>query len=111
MQQLGWIDGHNIRIETRWAAVIADRFRQYAAELVSLAPDVILLDNMTPPQVREAVERARSKNKQILLEASGGITLENVRQYALAGVDWISIGGLTHSAPAADLSLEIEPVP
>lgn len=80
-------------------------------EALALAPDVILLDNMTPPQVREAVERARSKNKQILLEASGGITLENVRQYALAGVDWISIGALTHSAPAADLSLEIEPVP
>lgn len=80
-------------------------------EALALAPDIILLDNMTPPQVREAVEQARSMNKQVLLEASGGIALENVRQYALAGVDWISIGALTHSAPAADLSLEIEPVP
>lgn len=80
-------------------------------EALALGPDIILLDNMTPFETRKAVEMARAQKNSILLEASGGITLENVRQYAEAGVDWISIGVLTHSAPAADLSLEIEPVP
>ncbi len=79
-------------------------------------PDVILLDNMNPEQVRKAVEQARlTKNTRldpahkILIEASGGITLANVRQFAETGVDWISVGALTHSAPAVDLSFEIEP--
>ncbi|MGA7078195.1 MAG: carboxylating nicotinate-nucleotide diphosphorylase [Terriglobales bacterium] len=79
-------------------------------------PDVILLDNMSPQQVRQAVEQARlSKNTRleashkILLEASGGITIANVREFAETGVDWISVGALTHSAPAVDLSFEIEP--
>ncbi len=79
-------------------------------------PDVILLDNMSPEQVRKAVEQARlTKNTRldpahkILIEASGGITLANVRQFAETGVDWISVGALTHSAPAVDLSFEIEP--
>jgi len=74
-------------------------------------PDVILLDNMKPPLVRQAVEmihKHEAPNK-ILAEASGGITLENVREFAEAGVDWISIGALTHSAAAVDLSFEIEP--
>ncbi len=72
-------------------------------------PDVILLDNMTPECVEKAVAMARQRSAKVLLEASGGITLENVRQYAEAGVDWISVGALTHSSAAADLSLEIEP--
>jgi nicotinate-nucleotide pyrophosphorylase (carboxylating) len=75
------------------------------------APDVILLDNMSPSLVREAVEfvRARDPQRKIRTEASGGITLVNVREFAEAGVDWISVGALTHSAPAVDLSFEIEP--
>lgn len=74
-------------------------------------PDVILLDNMEPSLVQQAVEKVRQHDAphKILIEASGGITLENVRQFAEAGVDWISIGALTHSAPAVDLSFEIEP--
>ncbi len=79
-------------------------------------PDVILLDNMSPEQVRQAVDEARrTKNTRldsahkILLEASGGISLANVRAFAETGVDWISVGALTHSAPAVDLSFEIEP--
>ena len=79
-------------------------------------PDVILLDNMSPEEVRQAVEEARlAKNERldpahkILLEASGGISLANVREFAETGVDWISVGALTHSAPAVDLSFEIEP--
>jgi nicotinate-nucleotide pyrophosphorylase (carboxylating) len=74
-------------------------------------PDVILLDNMSPSLVRESVEAVRkhSAPNKIRTEASGRITLENVREFAEAGVDWISVGALTHSAPAVDLSFEIEP--
>jgi len=73
--------------------------------------DMVLLDNMSPPLVRQAVEQVRSydQGRKIRTEASGGITLGNVREFAEAGVDWISIGALTHSAPAMDLSFEIEP--
>ncbi len=74
-------------------------------------PDVILLDNMSPSLVRQAVETVRkhAAPKKMRTEASGSITLENVREFAEAGVDWISVGALTHSAPAVDLSFEIEP--
>ena len=74
-------------------------------------PDVILLDNMSPSLAREAVHivRKHSAPNKIRTEASGGISLDNVREFAEAGVDWISIGALTHSAPAVDLSFEIEP--
>jgi nicotinate-nucleotide pyrophosphorylase (carboxylating) len=75
--------------------------------------DIILLDNFTPEQMREAVatrDAAASAfsnpRSQILLEASGGITLDNVLQAAQTGVDRISIGALTHSAPVLDLSME-----
>ncbi|HET6144080.1 MAG TPA: carboxylating nicotinate-nucleotide diphosphorylase [Candidatus Acidoferrales bacterium] len=75
-------------------------------------PDVIMLDNMTPVLACQAVEEVRRHNgpHRIRTEASGGITLANVRKFAEAGVDWISVGALTHSAPAVDLSFEIEPV-
>lgn len=74
-------------------------------------PDVILLDNMNPALVCQAVQQVRAHDpaRKIRTEASGGITLANVRQFAEAGVDWISVGALTHSAPAVDLSFEIEP--
>lgn len=68
--------------------------------------DVILLDNMTPAMVRQAVKVI---GHRALVEVSGGITLENVRAMAEAGADRISIGALTHSAPAANLSLELTP--
>jgi nicotinate-nucleotide pyrophosphorylase (carboxylating) len=73
-------------------------------EALAAGADAILLDNMTPEQVRAAAARAGGK---ALLEASGGITLDNVRQFAEAGVDLISVGALTHSAPAIDVSLEV----
>jgi nicotinate-nucleotide pyrophosphorylase (carboxylating) len=74
-------------------------------------PDAILLDNMNPALVRQAVQQVRAHDpaRKIRTEASGGITLANVREFAEAGVDWISVGALTHSAPAVDLSFEIEP--
>jgi len=67
-------------------------------------PDAILLDNMPPESVAEAVRRAQ---RTVYLEASGGITLSNVRTYAQTGVDAVSIGALTHSAPAIDISLRM----
>jgi nicotinate-nucleotide pyrophosphorylase (carboxylating) len=66
----------------------------------------LLLDNMTPDELRAAVERADGRAQ---LEASGGITLDNVREVAETGVERISIGALTHSAPALDFSLLLEP--
>ena len=66
--------------------------------------DVLLLDNMTPDHVRQAVDLIQ---KQALVEVSGGMTLDNVRAMAEAGPDFISIGALTHSAPSMDLSMEI----
>lgn len=67
--------------------------------------DVVLLDNMTPAQLRECVKMAKGR---ALTEASGGITLQTVRAVAESGVDWISIGALTHSAPVLDLALDFE---
>ena len=67
----------------------------------------ILLDNMAPDELRRAVELAKGRAE---LEASGGISLETVRAVAEAGVDYISVGALTHSAPALDVSLLIEPL-
>jgi nicotinate-nucleotide pyrophosphorylase (carboxylating) len=69
----------------------------------------VLLDNMTPDQVRQAVEKVKALDRPIPLEASGGIVLENVRQYAETGVNFISVGALTHSSRAVDLSLRILP--
>lgn len=72
--------------------------------------DVILLDNMTSRELAEAVKTvtAASGGKRPVLEASGGVTLENVRAIAQSGVDRISVGALTHSAPALDLAVEFD---
>ena len=78
-------------------------------EALEAHADAILLDNMTPEQTREAVHIVRKApgGERILLESSGGITLQTVHMYAEAGVDLISVGALTHSAPAVDISLEM----
>ncbi len=67
----------------------------------------LLLDNMEPAEVKKAVGIVRGRGLTIPIEASGGITIENIRKYALAGVDYISVGALTHSAVAVDLSMKI----
>ena len=67
----------------------------------------LVVDNQTPDTLRRWAQRARALRPAIEIEATGGITLENVRSYAEAGADFISIGGLTHSVHAADLALEI----
>jgi nicotinate-nucleotide pyrophosphorylase (carboxylating) len=71
--------------------------------------EAILLDNMPPDQVRQAVERCAQFDRRIQVECSGGIRLENVRAYAETGVDFISIGLLTHSPQAVDMSLRVAP--
>ncbi|MGZ5120449.1 MAG: nicotinate-nucleotide diphosphorylase, partial [Burkholderiales bacterium] len=71
--------------------------------------EAVLLDNMSVADVRSAVARAQKHTRHIPLECSGGINLENVRSYAETGVDFISVGALTHSAPAVDLSLRVMP--
>ena len=72
-------------------------------EVLSQSPDLVLLDNMDPDQCKQAVELVDGKVK---LEASGGITIENARAYAEAGVDYIAVGALTHSAPIFDIGLD-----
>lgn len=69
--------------------------------------DVILLDNMTPDKVRKAVAMIKGR---ALVEVSGGVTLETVQELAAAGADYISIGALTHSAPAVDMSMDMRPL-
>jgi len=79
-------------------------------EALTHGAEAVLLDNMPVEQVRTAVERCAKAQRRIPVECSGGITLENVRAYADAGVDFISVGALTHSTVAADMSLRVSPV-
>lgn len=104
-----------IKMACRKANATAPRGMTVIVEVESLAEvkqaltehvDIILLDNMTPTMVRRAVKLIKG---HALVEVSGGITLNNVLAMAEAGPDRISIGALTHSAPAATLSLELEP--
>ncbi len=76
-------------------------------EAIECGAEAILLDNMTPAQVKTSVERIRREERWIPIEASGGIVLDNIRAYAEAGPDFISVGALTHSAKAADISMSI----
>jgi len=78
-------------------------------EAIEYGAEAILLDNMPLDEVKRAVERCGRANRRIPLECSGGITLENIRAYAETGVDFISVGSLTSSAPAVDLSLRLAP--
>lgn len=78
-------------------------------EALANGAEAILLDNMDPATVRKAVERVANHTRRIPLEASGGMNLENVRSYAETGVDYISVGALTHSPQAVDMSMKITP--
>ncbi len=89
----------NLRIQVEVESVEAAR------EACDAGADLLLLDNRSPDEIREI---AAALPQAVVLEASGGITLDNVRDYAETGVQRISIGALTHSAPAVDLALEME---
>jgi len=78
------------------------------AQALEAGADALLLDNMTPDEVRAAVRLATDHTPRPLLEVSGGITRETVRAYAQTGADCISIGAITNSAPVLDIGLDIE---
>ncbi len=90
----------------RATVVVEARSLEDVRDALALRVDRILLDNMHLEQLRQAVALVRGR---VPLEASGNVTLENVRAVAETGVDFISVGAITHSAPAFDLSLQVEP--
>jgi nicotinate-nucleotide pyrophosphorylase (carboxylating) len=75
-------------------------------EAIAAGADIILVDNLTTEQIREAVARVGGRAK---IEISGGVTLARIPELAQTGADYVSVGALTHSAPAADISFELEP--
>jgi nicotinate-nucleotide pyrophosphorylase (carboxylating) len=77
-------------------------------EALGAGAEAVLLDNMTPPRAAECVRIARGIRSDCVIEISGGVALENARAYAEAGADFLSSGMLTHSAPAANLSLLVD---
>ncbi len=93
---------HKIEVEiSNWAQL---------REAIEAGADIIMLDNQTPEEARKLVEMARQINPAVLLEASGGMDLDSVRSFAEAGVDLISVGRLTHSAKAVDISFKIQTI-
>ena len=78
-------------------------------EALNNGAEAVLMDNMNVEDVRRGMERIRNHSRRVPVEVSGGIRLENVREYAETGVDYISVGALTHSAQAVDLSMRIFP--
>jgi nicotinate-nucleotide pyrophosphorylase (carboxylating) len=100
------VAGHLHKIEVEVATL------EQVKEALDARADILLLDNMTPEIVQQAVQIVREREgdeRRTMLEASGGINLSNVRLFAEAGVDLISIGALTHSAPSVDISFKIRP--
>jgi len=100
--------GQRVQIEVRTA--------QELDEALAHGAEAILLDNMTPAEVRRSIERVKKETgketgRWISTEASGGIVLDNIRAYAETGIDFISVGALTHSARAADISMSIAAEP
>lgn len=90
---------HKIEVEvSNWAQL---------REAIEAGADTVMLDNQTPEEAAKLVEMSRNMNPAVLIEASGGINLSNVRRYAEAGVDLISVGRLTHSAKSVDISFKI----
>lgn len=93
---------HKIEVEvTNWAQL---------REAIDAGADIVLLDNQTPEEAAKLVAMARDLNPSVIIEASGGMDLDRVRSYAEAGVDLISVGRLTHSARAVDISFKIQTV-
>jgi nicotinate-nucleotide pyrophosphorylase (carboxylating) len=80
-------------------------------EALTGGAEAILLDSMTPAQVKQSIDRIKKENRWIPTEASGGIVLENIRAYAETGVDFISVGALTHSSRAANITMSIDTEP
>lgn len=91
---------HKIEVEvTNWAQL---------REAIEAGADIVMLDNQTPEEATKLVQMSRNLNPNVLIEASGGMDIDTVRSYADAGVDLISVGRLTHSARAVDISFKIQ---
>ena len=93
--------GPNFRIE------IEAQNEDQALAFAQFDIDVLMLDNIAAPVMKKLVPFLRKLNPSMIIEASGGVTLKTVRAIAETGVDWISVGALTHSAPSVDISLEL----
>jgi len=99
-QKIGHL--HKIEVEiTNWAQL---------REAIEAGADIIMLDNQTPDEAAKLVGMSRDLNPAVMIEASGGMDLDRVRSFAEAGVDLISVGRLTHSARAVDISFKIQAV-
>jgi nicotinate-nucleotide pyrophosphorylase (carboxylating) len=94
---------------TKFIEVEVDTLEQFDRAL-EVKPDIILIDNLGPEKLAEAVRMRDARAPGILLEASGGVTLATVKALARSGVDRISVGALTHSAPALDIGLDFDRV-
>ncbi len=93
---------HKIEVEiSNWAEL---------REAIQAGADIVMIDNQTPEEAAKLVEMARTLNPNVLIEASGGMDLETVRSFAESGVDLISVGRLTHSARAMDISFKIKSI-
>ena len=96
--------------EKKVPVVVEVRTVEEAEEAARSGVDRILLDNFTPSKIADVLKRVPRGKKSPVLEVSGGVRLQNVRDFALPGISFISIGALTHSAPALDLSLLVEQI-
>ncbi len=93
---------HKIEVEiSNWAEL---------REAIQAGADIVMIDNQTPEEAAKLVEMARTLNPNVLIEASGGMDLDTVRSFAESGVDLISVGRLTHSARAMDISFKIKSI-
>ena len=101
------VDELRRRKGSRFRIEIEAQSRAQALAFAELDIDVLMLDNMPAPALRRLVPELRRNRPHLLIEASGGVTLKTVRAIAASGVDWISVGALTHSAPAVDISLDL----
>lgn len=100
LQQAGLLAGHTLKIE-----IEVDTLDQLEEVLSHGGADIVLLDNMDSKTLKQAVDTAKGR---IITEASGGVSLDTVKAIAKTGVDYISVGALTHSAPALDIGLDID---
>jgi nicotinate-nucleotide pyrophosphorylase (carboxylating) len=105
VEQARQVAPHTLKIEVEVATL------DELEEALAAKADIVMLDNMSTQEMAEAVRMRDQAGSPALLEASGGVTLSRLREIALTGVDYISVGALTHSAPALDISLELRLIP
>jgi nicotinate-nucleotide pyrophosphorylase (carboxylating) len=105
----GGVDAAIARVRERRAGAIEVEAQDMSQldEALAAGAEIVLVDNMSIGDIREAVARARGR---AMVEISGGVTLERIPELAATGADYVSAGALTHSAPAVDISFEIEPL-